>query len=425
MKNNWSVLLTISSGLTIIFAIIFLIALISCNSMPYNNPSFETAYYLMWVGLGGTPLFAILWFLSKIKVEDVRMEENRIKSEEQRKIESEKKKQKKAETAKAFAEISDIWEYGEKAMIAVAPHQSGKSEIGGIIYYVKLKNTNSNSTPWIITIYTPDGLSEDFKAKRKDNTLVGLKNDKVVVMTKEQLTINGKILFFSAKNEYVTTISGLMKELLNGKKNETVRLEHLKVAGEDAIDTLPKFHISLTKDGLKCDEINYPQKHLEDFFQKSNGKEHVFQNKVFYMDYCRNKGLYDFSVFEERDFLQYMREMHMQAIKSGYSCYTDFQLSEWQVSIRHGVEKLFKSFKSYVDKKTLDVVPFAFEGNAIYLQHKHYPPKNNETMLFHNLAIALMEEERKDIRPSYFISKTDDGKILINIDGDAFLSVKK
>ena len=117
--------------------------------------------------------------------------------------------------------------------------------------------------------------------------------------------------------------------------------------------------------------------------------------------------------------------MHMQAIKSGYSCYTDFQLSEWQVSIKHGVERLFKSFKSYVDKKTLDVVPTSFAKNTIYFEHKLYSPKKNEKMLFHNLAIASMIEERTEKNPSYFISRTDDGKILINIDGDTFVSVKK
>lgn len=373
----------------------------------------------------------ILFFISlPIATYIIRKKRKRRELEqEQRKLEQEQRKlvQEQRQTAlkEAYAKISDIWEYGEKAMIAVAPHQSEESEIGGIIYYVKLKKTNSNSTPWIITIYTSAGFSEDFKAKRKDNTLVGLNNDKIVILKKGQLTINGKIHFFSSENEYVKTISGLMKELLNGKKIETVRFEHLEAAGEDAIDALPKFHISLTKDGLKCDEINYPQKHLEDFFQKNNGKEHVFQNKVFYMDYCKNKGLYDFSVFEERDFMQYMHEMNMQAIKSGYSCYTDFQLSEWQVSIKHGVEKLFKSFKSYVDKKTIDVVPFAFTGNVIHFEHKHYSPKNNKTMLFHNLAIAFMEDERRNNSPTYYVSKTDDGSILIYIDGDTFVSVKK
>lgn len=416
MKINWRTLLAISKAFTIMFAIVFAMSLIYTNSESVYDPLWDTAYDLMWVGLGGTLLFAILWIISKIKVEDIIMEEDRIKWEEQRKIKEEKKKQQ-------YEEITDIWEYGEKPMFAVSPSQS--EETGGTIYYVKLKYRNNDSTPWVITINNSAGFKEDFIAKRKGNTLVGLNGNKIAIMKKGQLTIDNEIFYFSSENESVKTVSRLMKELLNGKKIETVRLEHLEAASEDVIDALPKFHFSFTEKGLKCDEINYPQKHLEDFFEKNNGGEHVFQNKVFYMDYCKNNGLYDFNVFEERDFYEYMHAMQMRAIKSGYSCNTDFQLSEWQVSIRHGVELLFKSFKSYVDKKTLDVVPIAFAGNTIYFQHKHYSPKNNETMLFHNLAIVSMEEERMDNNPSYFISKTDDGRILINIDGETFVGLKK
>lgn len=347
------------------------------------------------------------------------------KRQKERKREQEKlaQEQKQSELKKAYAEISDIWNYGDKTMLAVKPLQS--EEIGGNIHYVKLKYTNINSAPWVITINTSAGFSKEFKAKRKDNTLVGVNNDQIAIMRNGQLTIDDEIFYFSTKNEYVKTVSELIEELLNGKKVETIRFEHLKAASEDVVDALPKFHFSFTEKGVKCDEINYPQKHLETFFEKNNGGMHVFQNKVFYMDYCENNGLYNFDAFQEREFDEYMREMGMQSIISGYRCNTDFQLSEWQVSIRHGVEYLFRSFKSYVDKKTLDVVPVAFKKNCIYFQHKHYSPKKYETMLFYNLAIASMEEERLDKNPLYFISKTDEGRTLINIDGEVFISIKK
>lgn len=244
-------------------------------------------------------------------------------------------------------------------------------------------------------------------------------------MTKGQLTFDDSMFLFDTKSEHVREISELMKELLNGKKIETVRLEHLEAAGEDAIDALPKFHFSFTKDGIKCDEINYPQKHLEAFFEKNNGGEHIFQNKIFYTEYCKNKGLYNFGTFDEKEFEDYMREMGMQAVKSGYVCKTDFELAEWQVSLRFGVEKLFKTFKSYVDKKTLDVAPFMFKDGSIHFKHKTYSLKNKESMMFFDLAIASMIRERADNEPSYFISKTDDGDIIISIDGENFVSLKK
>ena len=46
-------------------------------------------------------------------------------------------------------------------------------------------------------------------------------------------------------------------------------------------------------------------------------------------------------------------------------------------------------------------------------------------MLFHNLAIASMEMERINNPPKYFVSKTDNGRILFNINGESFVSVKK
>ena len=95
MGNNLETLKKIWGALTIIFAIIFVIALTSSNSMSYNDPSFDIAYNLMWVGLGGTPLFAILWFVFKVKADNTFAEENRIKREEQRKIEEAKKEQQK------------------------------------------------------------------------------------------------------------------------------------------------------------------------------------------------------------------------------------------------------------------------------------------------------------------------------------------
>ena len=260
MKNKWKTILGYSRVLTIMFAMLLANAL-------YKDTDDLIVAKLVSVGLGGTSLFAILWILSKIKVENIITEEQRIKKEEQKKNEEEKKKQQ-------YEEISDIWKYGEKAVLAVS--QPLSEEILGRIHYIKLKYTNINSNPWIITINTPTGFSEDFKAKRKNNTLVGLKDDKIAIMKEGQLTINDEIFYFSTENKSVKTVSGLMEELLNGKKFETIRDEHFKAASEDIIDALPKFHFTFTEKGIMCDEINYPQKHLEDFFKKKQWERAYF-----------------------------------------------------------------------------------------------------------------------------------------------------
>ena len=142
-----------------------------------------TIFILIFVGCVGTFLFTMLWLLSNDKI----TKEDSF-SEEERKIEDEKKKQQ-------YEEISDIWEYGEKAMLAVVPSQS--DETRGTIHYVELKCTNIDSTPWIITISNSDGLSEEFKATRKGNTFIGLKDEKIAIMKKGQLIIDDKIFYFS------------------------------------------------------------------------------------------------------------------------------------------------------------------------------------------------------------------------------------
>lgn len=423
-KENLKTLSKISACLGIVFLVVFIFLsywgeVISYDS-PYLDFYFDTLYNLMWIALAVSFVLGILWYVCRSKLEGIDKEIRKAEFDRQ-------KKEKEEEKTMAYQEISDIWEYGNRTMLAVL---CSEKLDGGTIHYLSVNYSRVNETPWNISINSAQAeqgfelYRREFKAKRSGNSLVGINGDEIAVMSRGKLTIGDMVLYYDLENCYVKKIKGLMEQLLTKKTIEMVRIEHLK-AGEEIIDALPRFHFSVNENGIMCDEINYPQKHLEDFFERNNGGNQIFQNKIFYVDYCKNNGLYDFSVFEERDFLEYMREMHMQAIKSGYSCYTDFQLSEWQVSIKHGVERLFKSFKSYVDKKTLDVVPTSFAENTIYFEHKLYSPKKNEKMLFHNLAIASMIEERTEKNPSYFISRTDDGKILINIDGDTFVSVKK
>lgn len=100
MKNQSEAFKKIFGTLTIVSAIMFVFALIITNNIPARDPLFEFSYALMWVGLGATPLFAVLWVVFKINADDAFAEENRIKWEEQRKIEEAKKEQKKLKQRK-------------------------------------------------------------------------------------------------------------------------------------------------------------------------------------------------------------------------------------------------------------------------------------------------------------------------------------
>ena len=418
-KENLKNLSKISARLGIVSLIVFIFIALCGGEISYDSPYFDLLYYLMWLALAVSCVLGILWYACRSKLESIDRETRKAEFARQ-------KREKEEEKAIAYKEISDIWEYGNRTMLAVL---CSEEEDGGIIYYLSVNYSRVNETPWIISINSAReeqgfGLSKhEFKAKRSGNNLVGINGDDIAVLSKGKLTLGDEVLYFDLENNLVKKIKDLMELLLTKKTIETVRVEHLK-AGAGIIDALPKFHFSFNENGIMCDEINYPKKHLEDFFERNNGGEQLFQNKIFYEEYCKNKGLYSFDAFHEVDFNRYMRDLKMRALKSGYSCKTDFELSEWQVSINCGVESLFKSFRTYVDNKTLDVVPCAFDEDSILFKHKLYAPRKNKSMMFRDLAIALMVKSLANEDPTYAISKKDDGRIFIDINGEQFISIE-
>ena len=411
--------------LTIATALLAIVEIIVFNALELDDPmwKWDFHYFMQWTFIILCPVCACVWYYyytAEVK------EQERVETLKRKEEERIRKEEKKVEVSKAYDSISDIWEYGNRTMLAVL---CSEEEEGGIIYYLSVNYSRVNETPWIISINSAReeqgfGLSKhEFKAKRSGNNLVGINGDDIAVLSKGKLTLGDEVLYFDLENNLVKKIKDLMELLLTKKTIETVRVEHLK-AGAGIIDALPKFHFSFNENGIMCDEINYPKKHLEDFFERNNGGEQLFQNKIFYEEYCKNKGLYTFDAFHEIDFNRYMRDLKMRALKSGYSCKTDFELSEWQVSINSGVESLFKSFRTYVDNKTLDVVPCAFDEDSILFKHKLYAPRKNKSMMFRDLAIALMVKSLANEDPTYAISKKDDGRIFIDINGEQFISIE-
>lgn len=430
MKNIMLALKIVFGTLAIVLAIMFIITLIAGNTMSYNDPLFDISYILMWVGLGGTPLFAILWFVFKAIAEDIidkeHREEYRIKIEEQRKIEEAKKEQQRAEKTKAYSEISDIWEYGEETKLAVI-----KGEEVYSLSNVSLNYSANETEPWDIVIQNSEGLQSVYKAKRVGDKLVGIYEDKVVVLTKGQLAINNVPYFFDSENENVKYVTTLMKRLISNKKIETVRLEHLKATNGEVLDVLPKFHFTISENGIKCDEINFPKKEIDEWFEKNNGGEHMWQNKIFYDEYCKNGA---FKVYPREDMIyyeEYIQKLSTRSRKTEYrNCRTDFSVPEWYTAVEVGINKLFKSFKSYESKKTLDVVPSFISGDGIYFQKKYYHFISNKTKksnLAKEITIRQAQVERTDRMENddidcYSVSIVD-GDIVVRIKDDVFVCI--
>ena len=379
----------------------------------------ETVAFIMF--LSPLPLF-IVNIIIAIKV--AKRKELKEKEEKERmlKIQAEltakkeqEKKEKKEESAKAYNEISEIWEYGDKTMRAVSSSSS-------LFMYIKLSYSASKTNPWTISIKSPNNNTfSNFKAKRNGDSLVGTSDDKVLVITKGQIVYGDMTFFFNPENERVKKVDELMKRLLNGRKIEAYREEHFRTSANN-LDALPKFHFTFTDNGIKCDEINYPKKQLDDFFEKHNGGEFIYQNKIFYIDFCKNGSLKQYSIHEKYMFEKYMQKMSIQAIEQGCpNCNTDFDIANWQVEVDKGLNGLFKSFKSYVNRKTLDVVPVGASETAIYFKHKFYSVNTNN--LVRDTAISSMQNDRiKNDDNIYFVSIVDN-MILIKINEDAFVSV--
>lgn len=418
MKNSiWQFLSSFFKIAGIIFLIIFLRSLYVIDQITYNHPSFDIEYNLMWIGLACIPICGILWLVLRIKSEKVKSDIENAKNEELRKIEETKRKEEYDKMIKAYNEISDVWPYGNNTKLAVVC----KGNIYAL-FYVALNYSNKSAEPWSITLKDTDSSTKYCKVKRVEDSLVGFCGEKKAIMTKGQLKIGEMIVLFDSNHDYVKHVETLKKLLMTEKKIETVRVEHFKKSAGN-IDALPKFHFSISDKGIKCDEINYPQKQLDDFFEKHNGNDNIYQNKVFYFDYCKNGNLDFFSPDEEHAFENYMHEMSKLCHKLDCTCKTDFSIVEWNTVIKTGINSLYKSIKSYVSKKTLDVIPSFVTENSIVFQHKDYTDDvniKNKSKLIKSLAITNMSIERNE-NPVFYSVSIVESRIIVTINDESFV----
>lgn len=380
----------------------------------------------LFIGLiivGGVIIYKVVQNLSE-QQEYEEMEKTIEDAQKRREIEAKKKEQQEIQKTNAYNEISDIWKYGDKTMLAI----SHIDEDAYSIYYIKLdyKPNESDETPWSISLIHPDRHIRTFNAKRSGNSIVGFDNDKIVVMKNSILKVGDLDFCFDPEQDEVKHANSLIDLLVSEVKIETFRLEHLKdITDEDVLNALPKFTFTISDKGIMCNEINYPQMQVEEFFEKNNGGEYIFQNRVYYEEYCKNGDLEIFEPGEEQDFAYYMKEMKMFAKETGCpECNTNFNISGWYTAIISGINDLFLSIKTYVANKTLDVIPDMIKGNDIVFTHKGYShlysDKDNSN-LTKRLAVTMMERERIDNNILYQVS-IKDKNIIIKIGDDSFVS---
>ena len=91
---------------------------------------------------------------------------------------------------------------------------------------------------------------------------------------------------------------------------------------------------------------------LDAFFKKNNGGDHLWQNSVYYADYCKNGNLKIYLPGEEHLYEEYQRRIAMMMAKPEHSrCNTNYDISRLYIEVTGGINDLFRSIKSYVAKK--------------------------------------------------------------------------
>ena len=382
----------------------------------------------LFIGLiivGGVIIYKVVQNLSE-QQEYEEMEKTIEDAQKRREIEAKKEEQREIQKTNAYNEISDIWKYAGKKVLATYLHKETF-----VIYYIKLSYTpkGSSEKPWTISLIKPAGVHEKFKVQRSGNSLVGFDKDTIVVMKDSKLKVGDRTYCFDPEDDSVKHVNHIVTRLINGEKIETFRLKHLEelreLKEEIDKDVLPRYTFTISEKGIKCDEINFPQRLLDDFFEKNNGGEHIFQNRVYYEEYCKNGDLEIFEPGEEQDFAYYMKEMKMFAKRLGcIDCNTEFSISDWYTAVISGINDLYQSIRTYVANKTLDLTPCFVKDNILsfdYRNYYHLLSNKDDSNLTKGLAISMMEKERMESDMIYWVS-IEDNYIAFQIGEEAFVS---
>lgn len=340
------------------------------------------------------------------------------------------------EIEKYYNEIQDIWPYKDKEVTAFEEICYNK-ERKISIHTIHLEcNLDNQEKPWIIN-HIENGIASTYEAKKHENKFIATTEDGIIILSKEKMLLNNEqTIIFDPSHELVKEANSIIKKLLPEKKITTLKKEHF-LTDQEYWDTLPKYTFGLSKKGFECKEINLAKLQLEKFFEENDGDELIWKNSIFYDLYRKNGDFGYFGAFGDVDFRNFKTELIKHKLNNPkfINCYTDINsLTEWDIQISHGVNEVFRLFKNYVNKNTLELIPVAIHNieseNVILFQPKTYPIESNlDTTGLLNIqhakneaSVRAIEQIRNNVN---FSVHSLNGRICINIDDKNFISINE
>lgn len=361
--------------------------------------------------------------------DEIKKEAEREKRQKEDKLRKEELKRKKEQEKKeAYNTISDIWEYGEKTTLAVYVEDGV-----GHIAYVNIEYSASKDNEWTIVFNDQIHDVQYIQAKRSSDFILGVKDKIVLKLTKGQFILDGKVFYYDTKNEYVKKAKENIKRCMTGKKIVTVRAEHVNSLLKSDIDInnliaeLPKFHFTISNKGIKCDEVNYAKMALDNYFIMNDGGEVMCENRVYYDYYCKYGDLPFFSLEDYYTYDEFISELSHLNTKLNRESRLNFEFSEWQTAIITGINRLFKSMRTYEREGRLDLVPITFAGDVISFRHKIYKSIDKKSDVQRDYILKVVEKQRMDAanggKLPYWISYPKDEMGIIQINDDSYIIV--
>jgi hypothetical protein len=269
---------------------------------------------------------------------------------------------------------------------------------------------------------------------KKIRTILGVKDKIVLKLTKGQFILDGKVFYYDTKNEYVKKAKENINRCMTGKKIVTVRAEHVNSLLKSDIDInnliaeLPKFHFTISNKGIKCDEVNYAKMALDNYFIMNDGGEVMCENRVYYDYYCKYGDLPFFSLEDYYTYDEFISELSHLNTKLNRESRMNFEFSEWQTAIITGINRLFKSMRTYEREGRLDLVPVTFAGDVISFRHKIYKSIDKKSDVQRDYILKMVEKQRMDAanggKLPYWISYPKDEMGIIQINDDSYIIVE-
>lgn len=245
MKSSlWKVFSRISAICAIFLCIIFIRALVLVNFINWDDPLFDIEYALMWVGLIGTPIFAVAWWLF-INIDDRKVQESNkveaLKRAEEAKMRKEAIKKGQEQLMKdAYEKVTHIWPYGNKCIKYARELYDGTYDIVSVSLIPVVRKRN-----WKIIVDDKD--YEDSVLGQTSITCIMDAKKTFATLNKNCLVINNK----EWKNiEAFQELSNIMDNL---KIDSHFVMREYANAGKDVLDLVEKYKIQIDTTKIKSE----------------------------------------------------------------------------------------------------------------------------------------------------------------------------